>query len=588
MLGGGKKLGFKLTSRASARVLLLAALVGGSAAALLFQSPGWSGAPASAVKAANPPSGSVGPTGPVTPADGKWTGTAAGGASSDPLDGEAGCAEGTTCDTFNLTVLPGVYSGKVIRIDVTWTLPSNDYDLVIYKGGTCPATGKCNGQFITSSGNGATSGVLTEEHAVIDPSSSGAGEYKVRIVYYNAPPGAAQSDPPRGQFSVGTVAAARTANYLSGGITFSPNVTVKAPVAARDGEPSSRTDKFGNFYVGAIRGVPAGNDLWYVDLRPTVNGGPNPNYDPFMRNWAYRGQPDSITGNPNAEVGGQGGGDIDLAVGMPDPTTGALTEPAQLAASSLLLTNITTQKSTDRGVTIQRNPLGNATGGIPGDDRQWHEFHGPNAVYLLYRTVAPTVTQIQRSTDGGLTYGPSQTAGLIGQVGSIDVHQKSGRVYLSGSTGQVCHSTASNPLTGEALTYVCVQAASGSVDNIFFSVKVADDGTPFGTPYVAYSNGKDILLIHSNDGGNTWSAPVRVSNGAEAKTNLLPWMETGPTPGSVGIVWYGTSDETNNNNANWKVFFAQSFNATADNPTFRQVAVSDHFNHASNISLNGL
>ncbi len=309
--------------------------------------------------------GTVGPTGPVTPLDGKWTGTAAGGASSDPLDGENGCIEGTTCDTFTLTVLPGVYTGKTIRVDVTWTLPTNDYDLVIYKGGTCPASGKCNGQLVSSSGNGPTNAILTEEHAAIDPNTSGVGDYKVRIIYYNAPPGAAQTDPPKGQFSLATVAAARTANYLSGGINFSPNVTVKAPVAARDGEPSSRTDKFGNFYVGAIRGVPAGNDLWYVDLRPTVNNAVNPNYDPFMRNWAYRGQPDSVTGSPVASAGAEGGGDIDLAVGLPDPTTGALTEPSTLAASSLLLANITTQKSTDRGVTIQRNPLGNVTGGCP-------------------------------------------------------------------------------------------------------------------------------------------------------------------------------------------------------------------------------
>ncbi len=585
---GDKVSGGRITFGRSVRALLLAALVICAAAALLFLSPGPRGSRVS--KAANPPAGTIGPLGPVTPANGKWTGTATGGASTDPLDAEAGCTEGITCDTFTLTVLPGVYTGKVIRVDLAWTLPANDYDLVIYKGGTCPATGKCNGQMVSSSGNGATSAVLTEEHAAIDPNASGPGDYKVRVIYYAVPPASAQADPPNGTFSLGAVAAARTATYVTGGITFSPNVTVKAPVAARDGEPSSRTDKFGNFYVGAIRGVPAGNDIWYVDLRPTVGGNPNPSYDPFMRNWVYRGQPDSITGTPNAAVGAEGGGDIDLAVGLPDTTTGALTDPAQLASSSLLLTNITTQRSTDRGATFQRNPLGNATGGIPGDDRQWHEFHGPNNVYLLYRTVAPTVTQIQRSTDGGLTYGLAQTAGLIGQVGSIDVHQKSGRVYVSGSTGQVCHSTTQNPITGEALTYVCRTAASdpNGVDHIFFSVKVADDGTPFGTAYVAYSNDHDIFLVHSTDGGDTWSAPVRVSNGAETKTALLPWMETGPTVGSVGIVWYGTDQTTNNNNANWKVFYAQSFNATSDAPTFRQATVSDHFIHGSNISEMGL
>jgi len=126
------------------------------------------------------------------------------------------------------------------------------------------------------------------------------------------------------------------------------------------------------------------------------------------------------------------------------------------------------------------------------------------------------------------------------------------------------------------------------VAHLFFSVKVADDGTPFGTAYVAYSNDHNIFLVSSTDKGATWSQPVRVSDGTETRTSVFPWLETGPTPGSVGIAWYGTTEPTNNNNANWNVFFAQSFNATATTPTFRQVKVSDHVIHASNISEGGL
>jgi len=74
------------------------------------------------------------------------------------------------------------------------------------------------------------------------------------------------------------------ATYIKGGMTFSPNYTTRAPYIGQDVEPSVRCDKFGNCYVAAIRGVPGGTDLWYFDLRPTVNGSPNPNYDPFMRN----------------------------------------------------------------------------------------------------------------------------------------------------------------------------------------------------------------------------------------------------------------------------------------------------------------
>jgi hypothetical protein len=577
LLGGGKKIGSRLRGRASARLVLLAALVACAVAALLFLSPGWRGTPA--VKAANPASGTIAATGPVPPFTGTWAGTATGTGSAN---GEATCVEGVNCDTFRLTVAPGDYTGKIIAVKIQWTVAANDYDLYIHKCPTPASTNaQCNaGATVGQDGQGAPQ---TQENAAIDPGSTGVGDYTVHVVYF-ATSGATDQYQGSATITAKAAAATRTGDYVSGGITFSPNVTVKAPVASRDGEPSSRTDALGNFYVAGIRGFPAGVDLWYADLQPSSG-----TYDPFMRNWVYRGQPDAFSPSNQADLGGDGGGDVDLAVSMPDPTTSALPTPPTLASSSLIAANISTQKSTDKGVTYTRNNLGNASGGVPADDRQWEEFLGNNVVYLFYRTLAPAVTQVQRSTDGGLTFGPAQTAGTIGQAGYIDVHQKTGTVYISGSTGQVCHSTVILP-TGEAAVYQCVQAATdpNGVAHLFFVVKVADDGTPNGTVYACYSNDHDIFLVNSSDKGVTWSAPVRVSNGAETKTAVFPWIETGPTPGSVGIAWYGTANATNDDNADWNVFFAQSFNATAATPTFRQVKVSDHVIHGSNISEGGL
>jgi hypothetical protein len=68
----------------------------------------------------------------------------------------------------------------------------------------------------------------------------------------------------------------------------------------------------------------------------------------------------------------------------------------------------------------------------------------------------------------------------------------------------------------------------------------------------------------------------------------MPWIATGPTPGSVGIAWYATDNQGNNDDARWRVYFAQSFNADAPAPTFRIAQASDHSIHASNISLKGL
>lgn len=531
-----------------------------------------------AVEAANPANGTISPTGPNV----VWQGPVTGGAAAN----EDTCIEGTNCDTFKLT-LSGTeedWAGKVVNINVNWLTPTNDYDLYIHKGENCAATGPCEGPVVSQDGNGAPS---TQEVGSIDPSSTGTGVYLVRLVFFSVTPG----DPYTGTASVGPEPPGRKANYVKDGLTFSPNVTVKAPVARRDGEPSNRTDKFGNHYTSAIRGVPAGVDLWYFDLRPG-----SPTYDPFMRNPLYRGQPDSFTQQSATSVGADGGGDVDLAVGFDTNDPNA---PPVLAYSSLVAANISTGKSTNRGETFQLNPAGNVTGGIPVDDRQWLEFHGKNSVYLLYRTIAPTIAMVQRSDDGGFTYGPATIVGTIGQVGYLDVHQASGAVYVSGSTGRVCVGRPTAPNTAPS-SYTCTQVSEENENaaNIFFVVKVADDGRKWlnpatntqeevGTAYVVYSNGFKIFLRHSIDGGRTWSNRVRVSDGVNTRTALFPWFETGPTPGSVGVVWYGTSNSVNNDDANWQVFYAQSFNADEEVPAFRQVTASDHFIHASNISTGG-
>jgi len=512
-------------------------------------------------RAASPSTGTITAAGPAL----SWTGTATGSGSAN----ESTCVEGVNCDTFTLTLggTPADYGGKVVAVKIAWSNSANDYDLYVHKDSN-------QGQLVGTSADGAPQ---NGEASAIDPAATGTGAYTVHVVYFAVSP---LVDQYQGSASVQPKPVARAATYLQGGITFSHSVRLKAPVARRDGEPSNRTDPAGNAYVTAIRGVPAGVDLWHFDLNPS-----SATYDPNMRNPIYRGQTDSFTDSESTSVGGDGGGDVDIAVGLPDPATGANNNPPTLAATSLALANISAQRSTDRGITFLKNPAGNVTGGVPVDDRQWIAFLGPSTVYLLYRTVEPAVTQIQRSNDGGLTYGPARTAGAIGQVGAIDVDQRDGTVYIAGSTGQVCAGVPT-AVGGEPLTYACTQAASdpGGVAHIFFILKVAPDGTV----YVAYSNDHDIFLAHSTDKGRTWSLPVRVSNGPSTVTSVLPHLGTGRAPGSVGLVWYGTSSPVNDDSADWRVFYAISANATGDAPTFRQVEAGDHVIHSSNISEGGL
>lgn len=522
-------------------------------------------------KAATPTEATLSP-GSTSPAT--FTGNAVGGPA---VTTETLCQDGINCDVFtiHLTGKASDYAGKQLQIKITF-LPASDYDMYVHKDSVA-------GKVVFPAGNGSQPN--TSEEVAINPATSGAGDYVVHVVYATAVP----TDQYHGTATItgastsATPPPMRTATYIDGGITFSNNFQLKAPATLRDGEPSNRTDFLGNAYVGAIRGVPAGVDLWAFDLKPG-----SPSYDPNMRVPFYRGQPDAI--NPaatEADLGGDGGGDIDLAVSFGLPTGQA--NPT-IAFTSLALANVSTGVSLDRGFSFMRNPAGNGTGGVPVDDREWQEFLGTNTVYLWYRTLAPAVTQVQRSDDGGFSYGPAVTAGTTTQVGNLDVHQATGVVYAGTSQGTVAVGVPAGPgLPPTSYTVTNVASDPNGVAHLFFVTKVADDGTPNGTAYVCYSNDTQILMKHSTDRGVTWSNAVQVNKPGTTVSNVFPWMETGPLPGSVGVVWYGAPGP-NDDTAEWKVYYAYSANASSNTPTFQiaQVTEPEHVIHAANISEGGL
>ena len=95
------------------------------------------------VDAATPANGTLSTTsGPLA-----WDGPSTGGTSPD---GEATCIEGTTCDTYTLTIAPGDYTGKRVRFKVTWTVPTDDYDVYVHQGSKA-------GPIVQSSTGGAPS-----------------------------------------------------------------------------------------------------------------------------------------------------------------------------------------------------------------------------------------------------------------------------------------------------------------------------------------------------------------------------------------------------------------------------------------------
>src|ERR1043166_9386241 len=127
--------------------------------------------------------------------------------------------------------------------------------------------------------------------------------------------------------------------------SFNPNLLLQGSDGA--GEPSIRTDRFGQSFVIGPIGVPAGCKLFRV---------------------RHDGSASDFLGFPDSTIGG---GDCDLALG-PQETAPSITPAASdnvLAYSSLLLADITVGKSDDGGASFgPPNPDGAQ---LAIDDRMW-------------------------------------------------------------------------------------------------------------------------------------------------------------------------------------------------------------------------
>src|ERR1700694_2149473 len=119
----------------------------------------------------------------ATPAGGQVTSTQAaptswqGGivAGVNALNGESLCAEGTTCESFVLTVAgqPADWAGKVARVRLAWTLAADEYDLYIHQGTLA-------GPLVGYQGNTG----VTSQQVELDPSDPtvGTGTFVVHVV----------------------------------------------------------------------------------------------------------------------------------------------------------------------------------------------------------------------------------------------------------------------------------------------------------------------------------------------------------------------------------------------------------------------
>jgi hypothetical protein len=413
-------------------------------------------------------------------------------------------------------------------------------------------------------------------------------------------------------------------------------------------EPSDRVDSQGTVYVESIRGVPGGLDLWrwnqFVDGAPNANG-----TLPFK----YEGQPDNCGifgvngGGCNNNVGSStnlglapGGGDGDIAVNAPDPNNSAI---PNLALTSLTLApGVTATNSRNRGDTFFTPPNVVASL-IPGDDRMWNDaFNDVSTVYVNYHDLATFNIDVQRSSNGGLTYTagvgegidaatlpaagsliPTDSANIAAQIkvdrsscpskGNLyvafvapdsqaenDAGGPLRTVYVGVSTDAslgtgVFHFTDHKVFTSPADSPGAINGAG----NIFPALAVDN----FSDIYTVWSDNQSVFLSSSSDLGNTWTAPVRVNTGATVgKSNVFPWVAA-DAYGHVVVTWLGSSTAGNSNDvatmqpacadgttncwAQWNVYMAESVNGNAAVPSFTQHTASDHIIHAGTVCTNG-
>lgn len=496
------------------------------------------------LKAAVPSSGTLVAPSPGQTSSIAWTGGPYTGATADPS-----LCTSVTCDSFALTVnVPSTFYSSnpsyAVHAKITWSSSTNDFDLYVYDSG---------GNVVCSSAQGGT----TFEDADCGQLANGA--YTAQVVAF-----ATADATYNGAATLGPEAAMTTgrARYTTGTFTFTPPQLLPGPsdlLFNQQGiEPRAVTDPLGNIYVAAIQGIPAGTDVW-----KSMDGG---------YTFSYLGQPDGAqAASAIARGGGAGGGDEDLAVGS----------GGSVYVNSLWLGSSTQSSSFNGGATWTVNPLSTD---VPADDRQWIANHGASELYLTYKQLGVLLAGtdsifMAKSFDGGVTFPQivevtTPTLGVQpGLQGNVTVDRNSGTVYNVFVGAQENQLYLVRSIDGGKtfdLKLVYQAPAGTSLGNVFPAIAL----DRAGYLHVVFSDGRNVFLTGSTDGGATWTTPVRVNNGAQTKTAISPWIEAG-AGGKVNVVWWGTGASSNlDTSAPWRVFFAQTQNAFAPVPSFAEMAAT--------------
>jgi hypothetical protein len=365
------------------------------------------------------------------------------------------------------------------------------------------------------------------------------------------------------------------------------SATTPADPQRDEGEPNIEIARDGKIYTCGPTGFLTDADYMQV----STDGG-----DSFH----LLGQP------PRGQLAPGGGGDCGLATSPTKNAEGQYT----LAYTGLANTDFSTATSMDAGRTWASTA--SSVSGVT--DRQWMVFTDDHTVLLSYNDIQPRNVVVQKSTDGGLTYGTKVTAAPnplfpgpmradydvshnVGGSGPLVYFawNRASNVYLSvskdqGTSWKQCLVSTTNGDPSAGFTTVDHDTAG----NLYVSWTEKGAGTNANTLFQTYLSTLTVDKIAScaTLGVNPGFAPKTRVDQAPLGTTLFPWLAAGGAPGRVAITYYGTESNGNPNvgtfKATWDVYVAQSLDALSPTPTFTQVKATTHPFHYDSICLDGL
>jgi hypothetical protein len=256
--------------------------------------------------------------------------------------------------------------------------------------------------------------------------------------------------------------------------------------------------------------------------------------------------------------------------------------------------------STNGGQSWMRLP---PEGGGGGGDKEWLTIDKTNGTghgfqYQAWSTAAPcSFGQFNRSTDGGITWQSPLNIPNSPVWGTLDV-ATNGNLFIGGASNFsspfwcIRSSNAQNPgvtptfdqstqvdlggslvfggginpggLAGQS--FLAVDRSGGPTNNNIYMV---------ASVLPAGRSTTDVMFVRSTDGGQTFSAPLRINDDANFQSNWHWFGTLSVAPnGRIDIVWFDTRDAANHTDS--KLFYTWSLDGGVT--WAPNMAVSNSFN----------